>query len=155
MADLEMKSIARQLEAQYPESNRGQSAAVISLSDAIVGDLRPILLLLLGGAGLLLLIATVNVANLLLVRAEGRRRELAVRAALGASATRLFVQFATEGWLLVAVATMLGVFSAQSLMGLVTKLIPADRLQAMPFLSGLGFNFRVAGFAILLALAAG
>ena len=81
----DMKSIAAQLEKQYPDSNRGQGAAVISLSEAIVGDVRPIFLVLFCGAALLLLIACVNVSNLLLVRAENRRREMAVRGALGAS----------------------------------------------------------------------
>jgi predicted permease len=66
----EMKSIAARLERQYPDSNRGNSASVIPLSDSIVGNIRPILLVLLGAAGLLLLIACVNVSSLMLVRAE-------------------------------------------------------------------------------------
>ena len=75
----------KQLETQYPDTNRDQGASVMSLSDVIVGDIRPVLLVLLGGAGLLLLIACVNVASLVLVRSESRGRELAVRSALGAS----------------------------------------------------------------------
>ena len=79
----DMTSIAQQLERQYPDTNRGQGASVMPLSELIVGDIRPILLMLLGGSSLLLLIACINVANLLLVRTESRQREIAVRCALG------------------------------------------------------------------------
>ncbi len=81
-----MTEIAQQLERQYPDSNRGQGASVLALSEVIIGDVRPILLTLLGGAALLLLIGCVNIASLLLVRSESRRREIAVRGALGAIA---------------------------------------------------------------------
>lgn len=109
----DMKSIAAQLEKEYPDSNRGQGASVMPLSDVIVGDIRPILLVLLGGAALLLLIACVNVSSLLLVRSEIRKREIAVRHALGASSRRLVRQFVTEGLLLVAIGSTLGLLSAQ------------------------------------------
>src|SRR3984885_2085729 len=71
-ANAEMKAVAERLEKQYPDTNRNRGANVISLTDMIVGDIRPILLVLLSGAGLLLLIASVNVASLLLVRTENR-----------------------------------------------------------------------------------
>jgi ABC-type antimicrobial peptide transport system permease subunit len=73
------KAIAQQLERQYPDSNHGPGATVESLTDAFVGNIRPILLLLLAGSGLLLLIACVNVASLLLVRSESRRKEIGLR----------------------------------------------------------------------------
>jgi macrolide transport system ATP-binding/permease protein len=92
-----IKLIQKELEKQYPDSNRGQGAEVVALTEVIVGDMRAILLVLLGGAGLLLLIASVNVASLLLVRSERRKREIAVRSALGGSPARLFSQFVTEG----------------------------------------------------------
>ena len=84
-AQAEMAAIAKQLQRQYGITGRDLTASVVPLSEIIVGDVRPILLTLLGGAGLLLLIACVNVASLVLVRSESRRREIAVRGALGAT----------------------------------------------------------------------
>jgi predicted permease len=90
------KGIAQQLERQYPDSNRDQGARIVSLTAVIVGDIRPMLLVLLSGAGLLLLIASMNVASLLLVRSECRQREMSVRSALGGSTLRLTSQFVAE-----------------------------------------------------------
>ena len=98
--------IAKDLEVQYPDSNRQQGATVAPLSEIIVGDVKPILLLLLAGVGLLLVIACVNVASLLLVRSETRRRELAVRRALGATKARLIRQFVIEDVLLVGIESI-------------------------------------------------
>jgi len=144
-------AIANQLEQQYPESNRGQGSAIAPLAEVIVGTIRPVLLLLIAGAGVLLLLAAVNVASLLLVRSEGRRRELAVRAALGASAGRIIAQFVTEGCVLVATATVLALAGAYWTIGLLTSLIPATIAGRMPFLQDLGLTPRVLGFALALA----
>jgi macrolide transport system ATP-binding/permease protein len=153
-ASAEMKSIAQQLERQYPDTNRGQGAAVDPLSEVIIGDVRPILLTLLGGAALLLLIACVNVASLLLVRSEGRRREIAVRGALGASPSRLIRQFVTEGVLLVVIASAIGLGAAFGAMQLLMRLLTKDILSRMPYLNGLGMNTRVMVFALCIALLA-
>ncbi len=142
-----MKSIARQLEIQYPNDNRGQGASVLPLSEAIVTDIRPILLVLLSGAGLLLVIACVNVSSLLLVRSEVRKREIAVRGALGASRARLIRQFITEGLVLVAAGTLLGLVVAAGAMQILTRLISKDMMASMPYLSGLGMNSHVLLFA--------
>ncbi|MGD0222952.1 MAG: ABC transporter permease [Terriglobia bacterium] len=150
----EMKTIAADLERQYPGSNRGQSASVVPLAEVIVGDIRPILLVLLGGAGLLLLIAYVNVAGLLVARSEGRKREIAVREALGASSWRLIRQFATEGLLLVAISGALGLLSAEWTIKLLTRLIPPDMMAGMPYLQGLGLNFHVWVFSAAISLVA-
>ncbi|QNI32919.1 ABC transporter permease [Alloacidobacterium dinghuense] len=147
-----MKSIAAQLEKQYPDSNLGQGALVMSLSDAIVGDIRPILLVLLSGAGLLLLIACVNVSSLLLVRAENRKREMAVRGALGASPARLIRQFITEGIVLVAASMICGLAMAYGAIQLLLKLIPSDMLLRMPYLQSIGLNPRVLAFAAALGI---
>jgi len=152
LADL--TSIAKQLEKQYPDSNRGQGAAVAPLSEVIVGPLRPILLMLLSGTGLLLLIAGGNAASLLLVRSESRTREIAVRSALGAGRARLVTQFVTEGLVLVAAGCLLGVASANWTMKLLLRLIPQDYLASMPYLYDLGLNGRVLVFAGGIALLA-
>jgi macrolide transport system ATP-binding/permease protein len=152
LADL--TSIAQQLEKLYPDSNRGQGASVMPLTEAIVGDIRPILLVLFGGAGLLVLIACVNVTSLLLARSESRTREIAVRRALGASGQRLVRQFATEGVVPVVAAGVLGLLSAQWAMQLLIRLIPVDMMAGMPYLKGLGLNLRVLAFAGAISLVA-
>jgi macrolide transport system ATP-binding/permease protein len=150
----EMKATAAQLEKQYPETNRGFGAVVLPLTDAVVGKIRPILIVLLSGAGLLLLIACVNVVSLLLLRSEGRRQEIAVRGALGASLARLMRQFLTEGVVLVAAGTALGLALAYVAMRMLLSLIPASRLLSMPYLQGLGFTSHVVIFAACIAFLA-
>jgi predicted permease len=154
MALAEMTSIAKQLEAQYPGSNRGQSASVKPLSEQIVGDIRPILLVLLGGAGLLLVIASVNVSSLVLVRSEARKREIAVRGALGASRMRLVRQFVTEALVLVIAGASLGLFCAYGAMQVLTRLLSKDMLSFMPYLRGIGLNSHVVEFALAISLLA-
>ena len=154
MALANMTAIARQLEIQYPADNKGQSAYVAPISEMILRDVRPVLLVLLGGAGLLLLIACVNVSSLLLVRSESRRREIAVRGALGASRVRLIRQFTTEGAVLVVAGTVLGLVAAQAAMQTLLRLIAKDMIATMPYLAGLGLNLHMLAFAGLLALGA-
>jgi predicted permease len=146
--------LARQLEKQYPDSNQGQGAAVFPLTEVIVGDVGPILQTLLVGTGLLLLIAGVNVANLLLVRSESRRREIALRGALGASAVRIVRQFVTEGAVLVGAGSILAVAIAWIAVRALPRLLPADMLAGMPFLSSAGMSARVAAYAVGVALIA-
>lgn len=148
----EMKGIAAHLEQQYPGPNKGQSASVIPLTELIVGNIRPILFTLLAGAGLLLLIACVNVASLLLVRAESRRREVAVRGALGATPARLVRQFVTEGLLLATAGCVVGLGLAGWLMKLMTGLVPEAVAGNVPFLRIVGLNRNTGFFAIAVAL---
>jgi predicted permease len=138
--------IAKELEVQYPDSNRNQGATVAPLSEVIVGDAKPVLLLLLGGAGLLLLIACINVSSLLLVRSETRRRELAVRRALGATKLRLVRQFVIEGLVIVVGGCVAGVISSHWAMKVLVGLIPANMMAGMPYLNNLGLNVRVLAF---------
>ena len=150
----DMRSIAKQLEVQYPGSNRGQGASVMPLSEQIVGEIRPILLVLLGGAGLLLVIACVNVSSLLLVRSEARKREIAVRGALGASRTRLVRQFITEALVLVIAGGALGLLCAYGAMQVLTRLLSKEMLSYMPYLRGIGLNSHVVVFAGLISVVA-
>jgi predicted permease len=151
----EMKAIAAQLAVQYPGTNKGQGASVQPLSELVIGQMRPILLTLLGAAGLLLLIACVNVASLLLVRSEARRREIAVRGALGATPMRLARQFVTEGVLLAVAGCLGGVLVAGWLMGLMKGLIPKAIADGIPFLGLVGLNMHTGVFAGAIALLAG
>ena len=147
-------AIAKQLEQQYPESNRQQGGTLAPLNDVLVGVVRPILLVLLSGAGLLLLIAAVNVAGLLLVRSESRKREIAVRTALGASAGRLTSQFVTEAVVLAAAGAALGLGLAQWAIQLLKSLVSPDMMARTPFLRDLSWNGRVIGTACAIALGA-
>lgn len=146
--------IARNLQAQYPDSNTGQLSSIVPLSEVIVGSIQPVLLALLGGSALLLLIAAVNVANLLLVRSEGRKREIAVRSGLGASPSRLAMQFVTEGLLLIAASAVLGLGAAHWAAILLKRLIPKSMLDGMPFLSELGLHARELEFVGIVSLLA-
>ena len=143
--------IAKDLEAQYPDTNRGVGATVAPLSEIIVGNVKPILLLLLGGAALLLLIACINVASLLLVRSETRRRELSVRRALGATRARLIRQFVIEGLVIVVIGSVAGLTGSHWAMQILKGLIPTDMMSGMPYLNELGLNSRVLIFAGALA----
>ena len=150
----EMNTIATQLQQQYAVSGPNLSASVVPLSEIMVGEVRPILLALLGGAGLLLLIACVNVGSLVLVRSESRKREIAVRGALGATPARLMRQFAAEGLLLAGFGSLAGVVVAYSAMKLLGSLVPKDMASNMPFLGGVGLNAHTGLFAAAIALLA-
>jgi macrolide transport system ATP-binding/permease protein len=151
-AQIEMRAISKQLRRQYGIVNHDDlNASVVPFADVVVGDVRPILLTLLGGAGLLLLIACVNVGSLVLVRSENRRREIAVRGALGATPSRLLTQFVTEGLLLTAFASAASIAIAAALIKLLAGVVPRDMASSMPFLQRVGWNAHTLAFAACIA----
>jgi predicted permease len=144
-AHRDMDAIARQLAAEYPDSNRQYGGAtVLSLHEAVTGSVKVALLVLLGAVALLLLIACANVANLLLARATLRQRELAVRAALGASPARIAGQLLTESGVLAALGGALGLMLA--VWG--TRALAGVSLEQLPRLSEVRVDGAVLGFAV-------
>jgi len=124
-ANADMDSVTRHIAEVYPKSNKGWSAAVESLrNDFISKDTIKNLWLLMGAVGFILLIACVNVANLLLARGSARQREIAVRAALGATRWQLFAQFLTESVALSLIGGVLGISLAWGLLKVIVAMIP-------------------------------
>ncbi|HTK29158.1 MAG TPA: ABC transporter permease [Vicinamibacterales bacterium] len=146
-ADREFKAIAASLEREHPKTNAGVSTRVDRLADRIVTDIRPTLLALAGAVGCLLLVACVNVANLLIARGSARQHELAVRAAVGGSRARLAAQLLIESTLVSAVGGALGVAAAFALLRVLVVVAPkgTPRLDAVHLdLTALGFAFAAA-----------
>jgi predicted permease len=150
-----MNVIAERLEQQYPQWNNNLRTVVVPLNEVIVGQIRPILLVLLGAVGLLLVIACANVANLLLARSMARRNEMAIRTALGASRARLMGLMLTEGLIISFAGAALGLVLAHWTVKGFVAMIPASRLAAMPYLKHMGVDAGVVGFAFLLAVITG
>ena len=150
-ASTHMAAIARVLELRYPDTNTGYSATAVWLHEALVGNVRPALLILLGAVGFVLLIACVNVANLLLVRTTGRRRELAVRSALGAGRGRLVRHVLAESMLLALLGGAAGILLA--LLGL--KLLLSLQVAGVPRLEGTQLDNTVLGFTVVISTLTG
>jgi len=125
-ARAEMDTIMERLERAYPKSNSGQRASAVPLSDSLFGDVRAPLWILLVAVVLVLLIACANVAHLQLARAAGRKKELAIRAAIGAGRWRIARQLLTESLLLSAVGGALGLCLAIWAIGPLVSLAPPD-----------------------------
>jgi predicted permease len=150
-AQANLAVISRRLAAAYPAADSGRAAVLVPLRDAMVGDLRPALLLLQAAALMVLLIACANLANLALSRTLGRRRELAVRAALGAGRGRLVRQLLTESVLLAIVGGAAGAALAAS----ATRAIMALNANALPAMFSATVDGRVLLFSVALSAAAG
>jgi len=146
----ELAAIAKRLEKEFPDTNKGWTVLVVPLLDDMVGYIRPQLYTLLGAVGFLLLIGCANVANLLLVRASLRSREIAIRAALGASRMRIMRQLVVENLLLAVLGGACGVLAAYWGLDLLLAVAPY-----VPRHEGIKVDGWVLGFSFVLALVTG
>ena len=150
-ANADLASISRALSAEYPASNSHDGLGARSELEAIVGDTREPLLILFGAVGLVLLIACANVANLLLARSMSRGREIAIRAALGASRGSIMRQLIAESLLLSLTGAVLGVGAAEWALSAVLRLFPDN----LPRAEQIGIDYRVLLFTAGLAVVTG
>jgi predicted permease len=150
-AQADLDGVMGRLAEVYPETNRGNGAAVIPLKELLIGDVRPILWMLLGAVGFVLLIACVNVSNLLLARATGRTREFAIRSALGAGHWRLLRQSLTESILLALAGGGLGLLLAALGTRAALNVLPAGLARA----DEVGLDARVVVFTAAVSLLTG
>jgi putative ABC transport system permease protein len=153
-AGVELSNIAATLQQRYPDNypqDGGWGLFFVPMLDELVGKLRPALWLLLGAVAFVLLIACVNVANLLLARAGAREKEFAVRAALGAGRGRLVRQLITESLLLALIGSALGLALAWTCVRLFVAFGPPE----IPRMSEIGLDWRVAGFSLIASIVTG
>ena len=143
-ASAQMDAIARRLEQQYPDDNKDVGIKVTPLHEDVVGGIRPVLLLLFAAVGFLLFIGCANVANLLLARAAARSREISIRAAMGASRTRLIRQLLTESVLLSVLGGVVGAVLAAWAIPLLMAMAPP----ALHSFKEIGLNAQVLSFGL-------
>jgi predicted permease len=145
-AQAEMDGITAQLARGYPQQDGSVFVALGTLRHRIVGQVQPLLLVIFGAVGFVLLIACANVANLMMTRAAGRRKEFAIRTALGASRGQLIAQMLTESVLLAALGAAVGFAAAQWGVNALIAAIPQPVLSSLPSLREAGANLPVLAF---------
>jgi putative ABC transport system permease protein len=148
-AQAEMDGIAHRLEKDSVQWNTGSGVRLITMREQLAGNIRPALLILMGAVAFVLLIACANVANLLLARAHARKREIAVRAALGAPRSRLMRQFLTESVLLAGLGALVGIVLSEWMVKVLPHVLPSDILAEI---RGVQIDASVLGFTVLVSL---
>jgi predicted permease len=154
-AQSELNLIAGRIEQQFNDSHAGIHARVVPLHEEVVGNVRPILLVLLGAVGFVLLIACANVASLLLTRSLARQKEVAIRSALGASRWRVIRQLLTESILLSLAGGVAGLLIAFWGVPALVAVLPQSQLNAMPFLRSLHIDVSILAFSFGLSVLTG
>ena len=154
-ASLELNTIAAQLAQSYPVTNRSIGAKVTPIREALVGQLRPTLLILFASVALVLFIACANIANLLMVRGRNREREIAIRTALGATHARLLRQFLAEGLILSALGTLAGLLFAVTAIPVLNYGLARVTDQPFSATLSIGLSLPVLMFTSLLAVLTG